>query len=114
MTLFLLVFLMIYGAAHTWFALRLLQAFPVLQGWWLFPVGWCLLMVAAPLLSRLLEREGQTFAASLAAYIGYSWMGLLFLFISLSVLLELLRLLHWITHFFLQLPAITLLSPRPG
>lgn len=115
MTLFLLVFLLIYGAAaHGWFVLRLLQAFPLLQTWWLFPVGWCLLMVAAPLLSRLLEREGQTFAASLAAYIGYSWMGLLFLFISLSVLLELLRLLHWITHFFLQLPAITLLSPRPG
>ena len=114
MNLFLLVFLLIYGAVNAWFVFRLIKAFPALQGWWLFPVGWGLLMVAAPLLSRLLEREGQTFAASLAAYIGYSWMGLLFLFISLSVLLELLRLLHWITQFFLQLPAITLLSPRPG
>lgn len=114
MTLFLLVFLLIYGAAHSWFALRLLQAFPVLQTWWLFPVGWCLLMVAAPLLSRVLEREGQTFAASLAAYIGYCWMGVLFLFLSLSLLLELLRLLHWSAHFFARLPNIVLLAPRPG
>ncbi len=114
MNLFLLVFLLIYGAAHGWFAFRLIQAFPSLQTWWLFPVGWCLLMVAAPILSRLLERGGQTFAASLAAYVGYSWMGLLFLFISLSVVLELLRLLYWSAHFFLQLPASALLSPRPG
>ena len=114
MTLFLLVFLLIYGTAHIWFALRLLQAFPVLQSWWPFPVGWCLLMVGAPILSRLLEREGQTFAASVAAYIGYSWMGLLFLFISLSLLLELLHLLHWSAHFFLRLPNLALLTPRTG
>ena len=114
MNLFLLVFLLIYGAVNTWFVFRLIQAFPSLQNWWLFPVGWCLLMVAAPILSRLLEQEGQTFAASLAAYIGYSWMGLLFLFVSLSAVLELLRLLHWLAHFFLQLPASALLSPRPG
>ncbi|SJZ72205.1 hypothetical protein SAMN02745119_01457 [Trichlorobacter thiogenes] len=114
MNLFLLVFLLIYGAAHCWFVFRLMQAFPVLQTWWLFPVGWCLLMVAAPILSRLLEREGQTFAASLAAYIGYSWMGLLFLFLSLSVFLELVRLLHWSVHFFLRLPDLGLLAPRPG
>jgi len=114
MTVFLITFLGIYGAAHAFWLVRLLKAFPQLQPWWTLPVGWCLLMVAAPVLSRLLEREGQTFAASLAAYIGYSWMGLLFLFISLSVVLELLRLLHWIAHFFLQLPASALLSPRPG
>lgn len=114
MTLFLLIFLLIYSAAHTWFALRLLQAFPVLQSWWLLPVGWCLLMVAAPILSRLLEREAQTAAASIVAYIGYCWMGLLFLFISLSLLLVLLRLLHWSAHFFLQLPDLALLTPRPG
>lgn len=114
MTLFLLVFLTIYGAAHTWFALRLFQAFPVLKSWWPFPVGWCLLMVAAPVLSRLLERDGQTTAAFLAAYVGYSWMGLLFLFVSLSVLLELLRLLYWSAHFFLRLPDVALLAPRPG
>ena len=114
MNLFLLVFLMIYGAAHSWFVLGLLRAFPQLQSWWLFPVGWCLLMVALPVLSRLLEREGQTFAASMAAYIGYCWMGLLFLFISLSVLLELLRLLHWSAHFFMRLPNFALLTPRLG
>jgi uncharacterized protein len=114
MTLFLVVFLGIYGAAHAFLLVRLLKAFPQLQTWWLFPVGWCLLMVAAPVLSRLLEREGQTFAAPLAAYIGYSWMGLLFLFLSLSVLLELVRLLHWSVHFFLRLPDLGLLAPRPG
>ncbi len=114
MKLFLLYFLLIYGAAHAWFVLRLLRAFPVLQVWWPLPAGWCLLMVAAPVVTRLLEREGYTAAASMAAYIGYFWMGMLFIFLSLSVLLELLRLLHWSVHFFLQLPDVALLLPRPG
>jgi len=114
MKLFMLNFLLIYGAAHTWFCLRLLRAFPVLQTWWLLPIGWCLLMVAAPVLTRLFESEGQTVIASTVAYIGYWWMGLLFLFVSLSLLLELLRLLHWSAHFFLHLPGFALLTPRPG
>lgn len=114
MNLFLFIFLLTYGAAHTWFVLRLFQAFPMLQAWWVLPVSWCLLMVAAPLLSRLLERVGQTTAASLTAYAGYSWMGLLFVFISLSLAVGLLRLFYWSAHLFIQLPDFTLLAPRIG
>lgn len=112
MTLFLLTFLSIYGAAHAYFLLRLGLAWPNFKLWCLLPVCWCLLMMAAPILVRLLEQKGQTALAVPAAYIGYSWMGLLFVFISVSLVLETVRLLRWLTHFFVQVPAITLLEPR--
>jgi predicted MPP superfamily phosphohydrolase len=113
MTLFLVMFLLIYGSAHVWFLLRLGLAWPDLQQWWLLPVCWCLLMVAAPLLVRLLEQKGQSTLALPVAYIGYSWMGLLFVFVSISLVLELARLLHWSARFFLNIPAFSLLEPRP-
>lgn len=113
MTLFLVMFLLIYGSAHVWFLLRLGLAWPDLQQWWLLPVCWCLLMVAAPLLVRLLEQKGQSTLALPVAYIGYSWMGLLFVFVSISLVLELVRLLHWSARFFLNIPTFSLLEPRP-
>jgi predicted MPP superfamily phosphohydrolase len=112
MTLFLLSFLLIYGLAHAYFMLCLMRAWPQLQGWWPLPVIWCLVMVAAPVLVRLLEQQGQTAAASAAAYIGYCWMGFLFIFIALSACFELARFLCWSAHFFLQMPEIALLAPR--
>jgi len=112
MTLFLLNFLFIYGLAHAYFILRLMRAWSQLQGWWPLPVSWCLLMVAAPVLARLLEQQGQTAVASAVAYIGYCWMGFLFVFISLSVVFELLRFLSWSAHFFIKMPEIALLAPR--
>lgn len=112
MNLFLVYFLLIYGAAHVYFLVRLLGAFPHLRDWWCLPIGWCLLMVAAPLLVRLLERQGQTVVASTAAYVGYCWMGLLFIFISLSAVLELVRLLRWSAHFFLPVPDLMMFSPQ--
>lgn len=113
MKLFMLSFLLIYGAVHVYFLMRLLLAFPQLKGWWFLPGSWCLLMVAAPVLVRLLEKQGQTLLASVSAYLGYCWMGLLFIFLSLSLLFELIRFLRWSMHFFLLLPEFSLLSPRP-
>ena len=106
MTLFLVVFITVYGAGHAYFLLRLGGAWPGLRQHWVLPVCWCLLMVAAPVLARVFERSGQTAAATVAAYAGYCWMGLLFIGISLSVLFELFRLLRWVVHFFCGVPVI--------
>lgn len=112
MRLFLLVFLLLYGSAHGYLLLRLGRAFPHLRGWWAVAVTWCLLMLAAPILTRVLEQKGQTALASVAAYVGYCWMGLLFVFLSLSLGLELVRLVRWLAHFLLPVSWVVLPGPR--
>ena len=42
-------------------------------------LGWAILMIAAPPLTRLLERIGWGEAATGTAWIGYLWMGFLWL-----------------------------------
>ncbi|MFH0871334.1 MAG: metallophosphoesterase [bacterium] len=49
-------------------------------------------MAIAPLLIRMLERQGLGFLARLLAYLGYTWLGILFLFLCTSLLLDLIRL----------------------
>ena len=114
MTLFLLTFFLIYGGGHAYLLWRIRAA-------WKLPtiaravlVGWSVVMVCAPLVVRLLEREGLTTAASGLAYLGYSWMGLLFLFFVLALVWELLRLVHRTGRYFFRLPDIRILSPRFG
>lgn len=106
MTLFLLNFLVIYGSAHAYLLLRLLTAFPALQRWWLLPTAWCLLMVAAPIITRLFEQAGQTGAATVAAYLGYCWMGVLFVFTVVALLLDVLRLGRWLGQYLFALPQL--------
>lgn len=113
MFIFLLLFLSIYGAAHAYLLLRLRWAFPNMRAWWPVAIGWCLLMMAAPIATRLLERAGYIASATAVAWVGYLWMGCLFLFIAISLVLELLRLLRWLAHFFVSIASPPLLSPRP-
>lgn len=112
MNLFLFVFFLIYGTAHAYFLLSLGRAFPHLAGWWPCALGWCLLMVVAPLLTRLLEQKGWTPEATIVAYLGYCWMGLLFIFISLAVVFDLVRLLRWLAHFFVAVPGASCMTPQ--
>ena len=89
MTLFLLAFVGIYGAMHyvVWRGVRpLLPLHPLVVPLVLF---WALLMIAAPLLSRLLERSGADLPARIAAWGGYLWLGFLFISFSLFALRDL-------------------------
>jgi uncharacterized protein len=84
---FVLVFLAIYTAMHLlvfWGVHPLLAGHPLLPTFnWL----WMGLMILAPLLVRLLERSGQELPARALAWIGYSWMGFVFLAFCLCALL---------------------------
>lgn len=113
MRIFLLLFLILYGAAHVYLLLRLSWAFPRLRIWWSAAIGWCLLMMTAPIVTRLLECDGYITGATAVAWVGYLWMGFLFLFIATSLVLELLRLLRWLSHFFISIVQPPLLAPRP-
>jgi len=52
-----------------------------------------LFMVISPIVIRLSEKAGMELFARLASYLGYTWMGIIFLFVSCSILFDLYRLL---------------------
>ncbi|MBF8251252.1 MAG: metallophosphoesterase [Deltaproteobacteria bacterium] len=91
MYLFLITFFLVYVSMHFYLFLKAKAAFtfgplvsiPLI----LFMAG----MVFSPLTIRSLERYGLESAARLTAYIGYTWMGVLFLFVSASILIDLCR-----------------------
>jgi len=86
MKLFLLTFLAIYAGMHAlvfWGVLPLLKghpALPTLVGVWM--TG----MIFVPILVRLADRSGMEPLARGLAWVGYSWMGVVFLAFSLFAL----------------------------
>lgn len=93
---FVLVFLGIYTAMHLlvfWGIHPLLAGHPLLPTLnWL----WMGLMILAPLLVRLLDRGGQELAARALAWVGYCWMGLVFIAFSLCAVLAGWEVLVWL------------------
>jgi hypothetical protein len=93
MLIFALTFLAIYSAMHAlvfWGFHPLLSghpALPTLTGIWMGA------MVIAPVACRVLDHHGHPFFARALAWIGYSWMGLLFLAFSLFAVLGVWELL---------------------
>lgn len=92
MSLFFLVFFTLYGGLHAYALLRTRQAFSpssmVVLGLALF----MLLMVVAPVLIRLSERQGFETCARVLSYIGYGWMGFLFVAVSYGIAFDAYRL----------------------
>lgn len=91
MSLFLLTFFTIYGGVHVYAYLKIRNAFSpghvpsVLLG--LFMV----LMIVAPVLVRVLEQGGYEFVARVAAWLGYIWMALAFLFFCSSLAVDVIN-----------------------
>jgi uncharacterized protein len=78
MSLFLLVFLSVYGGANLYVFWRFAAAFG-LRGWALLPAGLLVaFMVAAPLLVYAVERWGSFTVARLLSWPAYTWMALAF------------------------------------
>lgn len=113
MNLFLLTFFLIYGSVHGYFLLRAWQGLALGRSGVTLLALWLVAMVIAPLAVRLLERDGHERIAQACAYVGYVWMGFLFLFLSLMLLLDLVRLSHYLASFFVRVPAVALFAPRP-
>ena len=90
MALFLLSFFMIYGAFHWYALLKATAVFSMTGIRNLYAGLFILLMIAMPVLTRLLEHSGYEFSAMMTAYIGYIWMGFLFFFVSTALLMDLL------------------------
>lgn len=82
---FVFVFFALYAAMHAYLYVLVARALS-----WNAPVGaavivFLVLMVCAPLLTHYLERRGLNTTARAAAWIGYTWMGVAFLFFCSSL-----------------------------
>lgn len=93
MSLFLLFFLSLYGGIHFYAFTKARAAFSFGVKTSVFLALFMSLMFLAPIIVRLSEKAGYELFARFAAYAGYIWIGVLFLFFSCSLLTDLYRLL---------------------
>jgi predicted MPP superfamily phosphohydrolase len=91
MILFLLTFFLIYGSLHLYIFLKIKGALSLGTGTTILLISFMAVMVIAPVIVRVSERHGFESLARLFSYIGYTWMGLVFLFFSLSLAVDLYR-----------------------
>ena len=112
MPLFLISFLLIYGSFHVYFFHRVKASF-ALPGWMLILLAvFLLLMITAPILVRFAERSGFSQLAILLAYIGYIWMGIVFVFAAAALTVDFYRFLVWGTGILLHKEILFQLSPK--
>jgi predicted MPP superfamily phosphohydrolase len=94
MTLFLLVFVLVYGGLHAYGLVRFSAAFRPGPAVMTPLIAAAVFFILSPILTRLSEQRGHEETAFVLAHIGYPWMGFLFLFFVFSLLLDLGRLLN--------------------
>jgi hypothetical protein len=95
--LFFLTFFLIYGGFHLFFFLRIRAAFAPGTAVLVLLIALLLLGMMAPIIVRIAERDGFELLPRIFAWIGYLWMAVLFLFCFLSLLVDLYRLLAYLT-----------------
>ena len=93
MRVFLLVFFLLYGGLHYYLFVKANAALALGTLSSLFLILVMLFMVFAPLLVHVSERHGFSSVARLLSFIGYSWMGFVFLCFWCFFLIDLYRLL---------------------
>jgi predicted MPP superfamily phosphohydrolase len=92
MSLFLLTFLLLYSSLHLYLVLKIKGAFVLGTGMSLVIIIVMAVMICAPILVHVLERYGWEVLARLLSYVGYTWLGLIFLFCSCALVVDLYRL----------------------
>ena len=91
--LFLTFFLSLYGGLHLYCYGKLRRAFELAAPVKLACIFFMLVMLLAPILTRLLERNHLELPARYVAYCGYIWMGFLFLFFASGLVVDIVRIL---------------------
>jgi hypothetical protein len=92
-SLFLLTFLLVYGSAHAYAFAKARAALGFGTAGTACAVAFLVVATCAPILTHLLERNGMEGAARVSAYLGYAWMGALFLFTFLNLAADTIGLL---------------------
>ena len=91
--IFLLIFLSIYGGIHYYFLTKARAAYSLSYKSSIPLILFIVILMFAPFITALLDKFELETPARMIAYIGYIWMGILFLFFSISVLIDLYRLI---------------------
>ncbi len=97
MSLFFITFFFLYSGMHCYVFMKAWQAFHFSWALGMLLGVFFLIMIIAPILVRILERERQDSLARYVARVGYSWLGLLFLFFSISIFIDFVLFLAYIT-----------------
>lgn len=92
MNFFLVSFFLLYSTLHFYVFLKFKHAYPLGKVTGICITIFMLIMVFAPVAVRLIEKTGHDDFARSMAYIGYTWMVVLFLFFSVSICIDFLRL----------------------
>ena len=114
MSLFLLSFLLIYGGFHLYFFLKAKAAFTLPKWIFFLLAAFLLVMIAAPILVRISERNGYEQFAMFLAYFGYTWMGIVFLFVAASLAVDSYRIIVWVVSFLLHKKQLLQINPKPA
>ncbi len=108
--LFLTVFFTLYGSLHYYLYRKLMRALTVTSPYNALILVFFLLMLLAPVLVNILARQGNHFLATYLGYVGYTWMGALFLFFSIHLLIDIYQgIVYLLSKSSLQV--ITALNP---
>ncbi len=87
MSAFLISFFLVYGACNYFVFMKARAALLPGTAASLLMIFFILIMLACPFIERVSEKSGHEGIATFTAYIGYVWLGLVFLFVSASFLL---------------------------
>ena len=112
MVIFLLVYLGVYGGVHVHFYFKVQRAFPGMGHWRIALATFLVVMIAAPIVLRLMERSGMVGASRALAPIGYSWIAVVFWFFTLFLCVDLWNLGAWLGARFAPAAGRWALSPR--
>lgn len=111
--LFITAFTTLYSALHVYAFMRARNALHLGGGAVALLVFFMLVMIFSPIIVRVSESLGYERSAKILAYIGYTWMGLVFLFVSAALFLDALNLIGYAARAITQkIPSILVLSSR--
>lgn len=91
MTLFLLTFFLVYGSFHFYAFSRAQKALSFGGKAGVLLAFFMLIMILAPFLVRLCEKAGYDLLARALSYVGYMWLGVIFLFVSFAFAVDIVR-----------------------
>lgn len=113
MRIFFIIVFLVYGLVHLYAFLRARSALSFNRRTGLYLALFMVIMTFAPFLVRVSENAGFDSVAVFVSYTGYVWMGLLFLFFSTSVAIDIYRLAIFLAGAVLR-SDITGLQPSTG
>lgn len=93
MRLFFITFFLTYGGMHLYAFLKARAALKFGKITGICIIFFMIPMVLAPVIIRVLEKNEFELLARLLSFIGYTWMGIILLFFSASILTDLYRLI---------------------